>query len=87
MASIHSEYHRFLAHLTHRNVPDDVHRLAHLILNHVQALAEVGTARRGRSTRLVPLAVAHLTQMPIVHDLDFRPPKQAQCSDDCIDLK
>ncbi|MBF3270331.1 hypothetical protein HKW77_14490, partial [Pseudomonas aeruginosa] len=52
MASIRSEYHRFLAHLTQRHVHDDVRRLAHLVLDHLQPLAEVGAARRGRSTRL-----------------------------------
>lgn len=72
MASIHSEYHRFLAHLAQREVHDDVRRLAHLVLNHLQPLAEVGAARRGRSTRLAPLAVAHLAQMPVVYDGDAR---------------
>lgn len=68
MASVHSEYHRFLTHLQQRDVPDDVRRLAHLVLRYLQPLAEVGTARRGRSTRLAPLAVAHLAQMPVAHD-------------------
>ncbi|UTD55094.1 AAA family ATPase [Halomonas sp. MS1] len=67
MASIHSEYQRFLSHLAQREVHDDVRRLAHLVLNHLQPLAEVGAARRGRSTRLSPLAVAHLAQMPVVY--------------------
>lgn len=67
MASIHSEYQRFLSHLAQREVHDDVHRLAHLVFNHLQSLAEVGAARRGRSTRLSPLAVAHLDQMPVVY--------------------
>lgn len=68
MASIHSEFHRFLAHLAQREVHDDVRRLANLVLNHLQTLAEVGAARRGRSTRLTPLAVAHLAQMPVMYD-------------------
>lgn len=67
MASIHSEYQRFLSHLAQREVHDDVRRLAHLVLNHLQSLAEVGTARRGRSTRLSPLAVTHLAQMPVIY--------------------
>lgn len=75
MGSIHSEYHRFLAHLAQRDVPDDVRRLAHLVLNHLQPLAEVGASRRGRSTRLAPLAVAHLAQMPVAHDEDVRGPE------------
>jgi hypothetical protein len=36
MASIHSEYHRFLAHLAQRHVHDDVRRFAHLVLVHLQ---------------------------------------------------
>lgn len=68
MASINSEYHRFLAHLAQRPVQDDVRRLAHLVLVHLQSLADVGAARRGRSTRLAPLVIAHLAQMPVAYD-------------------
>lgn len=68
MASIQSEYHRFLAHLAQRPVHDDVRRLAHLVLDHLQILADVGAARRGRSTRLAPLAIAHLAQMPVAYN-------------------
>ncbi|MGQ7245120.1 AAA family ATPase [Salinicola sp. V024] len=68
MASIYSEYHRFLSHLAQQEVHDDVRQLAHLVLNHLQSLAEVGAARRGRSTRLAPLAVAHLAQMPVTYN-------------------
>mgnify|MGYP000243419116 CR=1 FL=1 len=75
MASIRSEYHRFLAHLAQRHVHDDVRRLAHLVLDHLQPLAEVGAARRGRSTRLAPLAIAHLAQMPVAYDGDARGPE------------
>lgn len=75
MASIHSEYHRFLAHLVQRDVHEDVRRLAHLVLRHLQPLAEVGAARRGRSTRLAPLAVAHLVQMPIAYEGDANGPE------------
>jgi hypothetical protein len=75
MASIYSEYHRFLAHLARREVHDDVRRLAHLVLNHLQPLAEVGAARRGRSTRLAPLAMAQLAQMPAGYDGDARIPE------------
>ncbi|QTT87982.1 AAA family ATPase [Pseudomonas chlororaphis] len=75
MASIDSEYHRFLAHLARREVHDDVRRLAHLVLNHLQPLAEVGATRRGRSTRLAPLAVAHLAQMPVVYEETPRGPE------------
>ncbi|WP_295040140.1 AAA family ATPase, partial [Salinicola sp.] len=75
MASIHSEYHRFLSHLAQREVQDDVRRLAHLVLDHLQPLAEVGAARRGRSTRLAPLALGHLAQMPVAYDGDARGPE------------
>lgn len=72
MASILSEYHRFLAHLAQRHVHDDVSRFAHLVLDYLQPLSEVGTARRGRSTRLAPLAIAHLAQMPVDYNVDGR---------------
>jgi len=75
VASIRSEYHRFLAHLAQRHVHDDVRRLAHLVLDHLQPLAEVGAARRGRSTRLAPLAIAHLAQMPVAYNGDARGPE------------
>lgn len=75
MASIHSEYHRFLAHLAQRQVHDDVRRLAHLIFENLQTLSEVGAARRGRSTRLAPLAIAHLAQMPVTYDGDVHDPE------------
>ncbi|WP_261377973.1 AAA family ATPase [Vreelandella titanicae] len=65
MASIHSEYQRFLIYLAQQEVHDDVLRLAHLVLDHLQTLAEVGTARRGRSARLTPLAVENMAQMPV----------------------
>lgn len=68
MASIVSEYHRFMAHLAQRQLHEDVHRLARLVLDHLQPLAEVGAIRRGRSTRLAPLAIAHLAQTPAVYD-------------------
>lgn len=65
MASIYLEYARFLEHLAQREVDDDVRRLAHLVLNHLQPLSEVGAARRGRSTRLASLAIAHLARAPV----------------------
>jgi energy-coupling factor transporter ATP-binding protein EcfA2 len=68
MASIQSEYHRFLAHLAQREVHDDVRRLAHLVLRNLELLAAVGAARRARSTRLAPLAVAHLAQTPVAFE-------------------
>lgn len=68
MASIYSEYQRFLAYLAQQNVHEDVLRLANLVFRHLQPLSEVGTARRGRSTRLVQLAVAHLMDMPVIFE-------------------
>jgi len=74
MASIRSEYHRFLAHLAQRQVHDDVRRLAHLVLNHLQSLAEVGAAGRRRSGRLAPLAIANLAQTPVAYQGDGHGP-------------
>lgn len=68
MASIHSEYHRFLSYLAQRDVNEDIHRFAHLVFNHLQPLAEVGTSRRGRSKRLAPLALAELLDTPAEYD-------------------
>lgn len=68
MASIHSEYHRFMAHLSQQALSDDVYRFAHLVLDHLQSLAAVGAASRGRSRRLAPLAATHLHEMPIAYD-------------------
>lgn len=70
MAQVLSEYHRFLAHLAQRHVHDDVRRLAHVVLAYLQPLAEVSGVRRGRSTRLAPLAIAHLAQMPVAYGGD-----------------
>lgn len=75
MASIQSEYFRFLEHLAQQAVPDDVRRFAHLVLDHLQVLADVGATRRARSTRLVPLAVAHFVQMPVAYDEGPRGPE------------
>lgn len=75
MASIVSEYHRFLTYLAQQEVPDDVRRLAHLILNHLQPLAEVGATRRGRSVRLAPLAVRHLVEMPVAYEANADAPE------------
>jgi hypothetical protein len=72
MASIFLEYHRFLSHLANRDVHDDVRRFAHLVLDHLQPLAEVGAARRGRSSRLAPLAIEHLAQIPVEYNGDVR---------------
>lgn len=77
MSSIAAEYHRFLTHLAQRDVLDDTRRLARLVHNHLQHLAEVGTGRRARSGRLVPIAVANLEQMPVEHGEEAGPPEAA----------
>ncbi|WP_441293489.1 AAA family ATPase [Chromobacterium haemolyticum] len=64
--------------MAQQEVHDDVRRLAHLVLNHLQPLAEVGTARRGRSTRLAPLAVAQLAQMPVEYGGEDHEPEVGQ---------
>ena len=45
MASVDSEYERFLIYLQQLVVDDDVRRFAHLVLVHLRSLAEVGAAR------------------------------------------
>ncbi|MFG6433558.1 AAA family ATPase [Roseateles sp. LYH14W] len=76
MSSIRSEYQRFLRDLDAREVSDDARRLASVVYEHLDALAEVGATRRARSTRLVPLAVRHLAaaathraaEFPVEHE-------------------
>lgn len=60
MASIHSEYQRFLAFLGTRPVNEDVCKMANLVMTNLDYLAEVGTTRRARSSRLAPLAIQRL---------------------------
>lgn len=75
MASIVSEYQRFLDCLTQQDVPDDVRRLAYLIFDHIQPLAEVGSTRRARSVRLAPLALRRLIDQPIAYEGNSDAPK------------
>lgn len=65
MASVESEYKRFLTHLADREISEDARRLAYLIFNHLNTLSQVGFNNRGRSKTLVPLALAHLHEMPV----------------------
>lgn len=60
MSSLQTEYQRFLVYLAGQPVHDDVRRMANLVMANLRALAEVGTQRRGRSTRLAPLALQQL---------------------------
>ncbi|MGY2959892.1 energy-coupling factor transporter ATP-binding protein EcfA2 [Pseudomonas sp. TE36184] len=64
MTSILAEYQRFLASLDIPPAPENVRRMANLVLANLGHLAEVGTARRARSGRLVPIAVQHLLNTP-----------------------
>jgi len=61
MSSVRAEYQRFLHSLSDRAVSEDTRRLANLVLDHLENLAEVGATRRARSLRLAPLAVRHLS--------------------------
>lgn len=72
MASVQSEYHRFLAYLEQRDVDHDVRRLALIVLNNLRPLAEVGATRRARSTRLAPIAVADLAETAATYEGDAR---------------
>ncbi len=60
MSSLQAEYQRFLVYLAGQPVHDDVRRMANLVMANLRALAEVGAQRRGRSTRLAPLALQQL---------------------------
>jgi energy-coupling factor transporter ATP-binding protein EcfA2 len=57
---IRSEFDRFLTHLEAQRAPDDVRRLANIVMAHLPRLAEVGSARRARSARLAPIAINEL---------------------------
>ncbi|MCF5233835.1 AAA family ATPase, partial [Pseudomonas sp. PA-5-4H] len=60
MTSILAEYQSFLASPNILQAPENVRRMANLVLANLGHLAEVGTARRARSGRLVPIALQHL---------------------------
>ena len=76
MASIRSEYQRFLQRLDAKEVADDTRRMASVVYDHLDTLAELSATRRARSTRLVPLAVRDLANavmrrgaaFPVEHD-------------------
>jgi hypothetical protein len=57
---IRSEFDRFLTHLEAQRAPDDVRRLANIVMAHLPRLAEVGSGRRARSARLAPIAINEL---------------------------
>lgn len=62
MASVIAEYQRFLEVLAARPVDDDVRRMANLIYSNLAHLAQVGAARRARSSRLAPIAINQLAE-------------------------
>lgn len=76
MASIRSEYQRFLRHLEAKEVADDTLRMASVVFDHLDTLAALSATRRARSTRLVPLVVRDFEnavlrrgqEFPIEHD-------------------
>ena len=76
MASIRSEYQRFLRHLDDKEVTDDTRRIASVVYDHLDTLAALSATRRARSTRLVPLAERDMAnavlrrgaEFPIEHD-------------------
>ncbi|MEJ8867119.1 AAA family ATPase [Pseudomonas jessenii] len=73
MSSARAEYQRFLAGLGARGVSEDTCRLANVVLNNFEFLAEVGATRRARSLRLAPIAIQHLettlANFPDLHPL------------------
>jgi hypothetical protein len=60
VSSIQTEYDRFLAELSGRQVSENVRRLANLVRTNLAQLATVGAVRRARSVRLAPLAITGL---------------------------
>lgn len=64
MTPIAAEYQRFLADLAMRPVAENTRRMANLVWQHLSQLAQVGATRRGRSTRLAPLALQDLLATP-----------------------
>ena len=71
MASIRSEYQRFLQHLDAKEVADDTRRMASVVYDHLDTLAELNATRRARSTRLVPLAVRDLANALLRRGAEF----------------
>lgn len=71
MASVRSEYQRFLQHLDAKEVADDTRRMASVVYDHLDTLVELSAARRARSTRLVPLAVQELANAVLRRGAEF----------------
>ncbi|CAL8475566.1 AAA family ATPase [Caballeronia sp. S22] len=78
MASVLAEYQRFLIWLAPTPASENVRRMANLVLANLDSLAEVGTARRARSVRMVPLAVDGLLVTPSDIHLEAMPEAREQ---------
>jgi len=78
MASVLTEYQRFLEFLANKQSKEDVRRIANLVLQHLPHLSAVGAARRARSSRLAPIAVRYLAETPFdlpeLRDIDVGTP-------------
>jgi recombinational DNA repair ATPase RecF len=74
MASVIAEYQRFLETLVQRPVDEDIRRMANLIYLNLAELAQVGSSRRARSSRLAPLAINQLKEtsadLPELNNID-----------------
>lgn len=56
MATVEAEHQRFLEALADEGAPADVQRLAEIVHQNIDALAELGNVKRARSHRLAPIA-------------------------------
>jgi energy-coupling factor transporter ATP-binding protein EcfA2 len=63
MASVIAEFQRFLEALAVRPVDEDTRRMANLVYANLTPLAQVGAARRARSSRLAPIAINQLAEI------------------------
>jgi ABC-type multidrug transport system ATPase subunit len=57
MATVGAEHQRFLEHLAATDASANVQRFAELVHQNIDTLAEVGSVRRARSTRLAPIVI------------------------------
>lgn len=57
MATVEAEHQRFIEHLAATGSPANVQRFAELVHQNLDALADVGIARRARSTKLAPIVI------------------------------
>ncbi|QMV73287.1 AAA family ATPase [Comamonas piscis] len=57
MATVEAEHQRFIEHLAATSSPANVQRFAELVHQNLDALADVGIARRARSVKLAPIVI------------------------------